>query len=52
MFRRLYKEACGEEIAMEEAREMASRSLMLYELLYSPLPGEAGATIQQPLDDD
>jgi aldehyde:ferredoxin oxidoreductase len=39
-FRRLYKEAYGEEISVEEASEMASRLLDLYRLLMRPLPGE------------
>ena len=39
-FRVAYKESYGEEISMTDAREMASRVKLLYELLARPLPGE------------
>jgi hypothetical protein len=39
-FRRIYKEAYGEEIAVADARAMAHRLLALYRLLMQPLPGE------------
>jgi hypothetical protein len=37
-FRRIYKEATGEEITLEEAREVAQRLVTLYKLLAQPLP--------------
>ncbi len=43
-FRIAYKESYGEEIPVTDAREMASRVLFLYELLYSPIPGEGEVT--------
>lgn len=38
--RRLYQEAHGPELSMEEAREMAIRLVMLYRVLKQPLPNE------------
>jgi len=39
-FRRIYKEAYGEEITTLETTEMAHRLVALYRLLLRPLPGE------------
>jgi hypothetical protein len=39
-FRCIYKETYGEEITIEEAREMTRRLLTLYKILAQPLPGE------------
>jgi hypothetical protein len=39
-FRRIYKEAYGEEITLPDAIEMTHRLLALYQLLLRPLPGE------------
>jgi hypothetical protein len=39
-FRRIYKNAYGEDISIEEARAMTHRLLGLYKLLAQPLPGE------------
>jgi hypothetical protein len=39
-FRQAYKESYGEEISIEEAREMALRVMLLYEFLARPLPGK------------
>jgi aldehyde:ferredoxin oxidoreductase len=36
--RRLYKEAYGQELSEEEARDMALRLVELYRLLMRPLP--------------
>jgi hypothetical protein len=49
-FRRIYKEAHGEEITTSEAAEMAHRLLALYRLLMRPLPGETSTPVpsQQP----
>jgi len=41
-FRQAYKESYGEEISVVEAREMALRVKLLYELLARPLPGDQG----------
>lgn len=41
-YRRIYKEEMGEDITLDEAREMAARILNLYELITQPLPGETG----------
>ncbi|BBZ91353.1 hypothetical protein BRDID11004_75180 [Bradyrhizobium diazoefficiens] len=38
-FRRIYEEASGEEIATEEATEMAHGLLALFRLISRPLPG-------------
>jgi len=38
-FRRIYKKAYGEDLAVAEAREIASRLVALYRLLMQPLPG-------------
>ena len=45
-FRRIYSNAYGEEISIEEARAMTHRLLGLYKLLAQPLPGE---TSEPPL---
>ena len=39
-FQDAYKADFGEEITVEEAREMLSRLVTLYELLLRPLPHE------------
>lgn len=39
-FRRIYKEAYGEDITKKEASEMSHRLLALYRLLLRPLPDE------------
>jgi len=39
-FRTIYKKCYGEDISADDAREMARRLLMLYELLAKPLPEE------------
>ena len=39
-FRRLYKEALGEEVSEDEAREITSRLVELYMMLAEPLPSE------------
>lgn len=46
-FRKVYKEDTGEDITIEQAREIASRLLELYRLLARPLPGET----RQPSED-
>ncbi len=43
-FKRLYEEWYKEEITMDEAREMASRVMFLYEFLAQPLPSEHNLT--------
>jgi aldehyde:ferredoxin oxidoreductase len=51
--RRLYKDAYNEEISVEEAREMASRLVTLYELLARKLPNEQKSLPKsKPPDDD
>jgi hypothetical protein len=40
-FRRVYKEAYGQEISEGEASAMTHQLLALYKLLSQPLPGEA-----------
>jgi hypothetical protein len=45
-FRRIYRNAFGEEPSVAEAREMANRLVALYTLLMQPLPDwreESGA---------
>ena len=37
--RRLYKESYGQEITVEDARDMARRLVELYRVLLKPLPG-------------
>jgi hypothetical protein len=37
-FRKIYNKAYGEEITVEEAREMSGRLIALYRLLMQPLP--------------
>jgi hypothetical protein len=43
-FRRIYKETYGEEITIEEAREMTRRLLTLYKTLAQPLPDEVSTS--------
>ena len=50
-FRQVYKEDTGEDITIEEAREIASRLLELCRLLARPLPGEIKARAKQPSED-
>jgi hypothetical protein len=40
-FRRLYNKLAGQDIDIDAAREIATRVLTLYELLTTPLSGEA-----------
>lgn len=40
-FQEAYKTDFGEEISQEEAREMLSRVVTLYELLMRPLPDDS-----------
>jgi hypothetical protein len=56
-FRRVYKEAYGEEMPVEEARMWAIRLVRLYRILLSSTPGEIasrlaksgeGATLEEP----
>jgi hypothetical protein len=37
---RIYKDEYGEDITIEEAREIAQRLLTLYGILMRPLPGD------------
>ncbi len=46
-FREVYKKDTGEDITIEEAREIASRLLELYRLLARPLPSEIEARAKQ-----
>lgn len=39
-FRRIYKETYSEDIIAEEAAEMTSRVLALYDILSRPMPAE------------
>ena len=39
-FRSLYREEFGEDLSEDEAQEMASNLINLYELLMQPLPRE------------
>ena len=39
-FQEAYKKDFGEDISIEEAREIASRLIDLYQLLAQPLPNE------------
>ena len=48
-YKQLYEEEFGEEISIAEARETATRLLMLYDLLYKPVP--TGFPTQPPADD-
>jgi hypothetical protein len=41
-FQEAYKQDFGEQITLEQAREMLSRLVALYEALARPLPEEAG----------
>ena len=47
-FRQVYKKDTGEDITIEEAREIASRLLELYRLLAQPLPSEREARTTRP----
>jgi hypothetical protein len=56
-FRRVYKEAYGEDMPLEEARMWAIRLVRLYRILLSPTPSEMaerlaksreGATLKAP----
>jgi len=40
-FRAIYKKYYGEDISADDAREMARRLLMLYEILAKSIPGES-----------
>jgi hypothetical protein len=40
----LYAEFYGEELTIDDARAMASRVLLLYEMLARPLPDEGSVT--------
>jgi hypothetical protein len=44
-FRRVYKEAYGEEMPIEEARMWAIRLVRLYRILLSPTPSEMSARL-------
>ncbi|MBI2612363.1 hypothetical protein HYW59_00935 [Candidatus Kaiserbacteria bacterium] len=46
-FRRIYKEAYGEEISVGNARIMALRLITLYRLLMQPLHGEGSSSPSQ-----
>jgi hypothetical protein len=48
-FRRIYKEAFGEEISSQEATAMTHRLLALYKVLMQPFPSEASAPPRSPL---
>lgn len=48
-FRRIYKEAYGEEITTAEAEEMTRRLLALYKLVLRPLPTERAQCPPEPL---
>ena len=50
-FRQVYKKDTGEDITIEEAREIASRLLELYRLLAQPLPSEIEARAKRPSED-
>ena len=50
-FRVIYAKECGKIIEEEEAREMASRLINLYLIIYSPLPGEHSGRPTPPLAD-
>ncbi|HEY4505845.1 MAG TPA: hypothetical protein VJJ24_00065 [Candidatus Paceibacterota bacterium] len=43
-FRTLYQEEFGKYLSEEDALEMATRLIELYQLIYRPLPGERGTT--------
>ena len=44
-FRRVYQEAYGEEMPLEEARMWAIRLVRLYRILLSPTPNEMAARL-------
>jgi len=48
--RRLYKEAYGKDISVEEARDMGRRLVALYQLLMRPFPsaGEQQSSQEPP----
>lgn len=48
-FRIACKKAYGEEVTATNAREMALRVLLLYELLYSSIPDEVEVTQHSPV---
>jgi hypothetical protein len=41
-FHEAYKDDFGEEITLDQAREMLTRLVTLYEVLLRPLPGSQG----------
>ena len=49
--RAAYKKDSGEDITIEEAREMGSRLLELYRLLARPLPSEIEARAKRLSED-
>jgi hypothetical protein len=44
-FRRIYQEAYGEEMPLEEARMWAIRLVRLYRILLAPTPSETAARL-------
>ena len=46
-FRAIYRDEFGEELSVDEAQEMASNLIDLYELLMQPLPRELEDTNQK-----
>ena len=47
-FRRIYKEAYGDEISVGDTRLMALRLITLYRLLMQSLPGEGASSSSEP----
>jgi len=41
-FMALYRVEFGKELSRQEALEMATRMINLYQIIYRPLPGERG----------
>ncbi len=41
-FRKLYQEEFGKYLSEDDAREMITRLINLYKIIYSPFPGEHG----------
>jgi hypothetical protein len=49
-FRELYKAEFGKELLLQEAVEMTTRLINLYQLIYRPLPGEIESTTPPSAD--
>ena len=47
-YRKVYQDDTGEDVSLDEAREMATRLITLYELISRQLPGEIAPANRTP----